>query len=105
MVKEMTVDDLKALMDAKEDIFILDIRRDDEMQYGSIEGHKHILMEEIPEKLDSLPKDKKIIVYCHSGGRSNAIANYLAQEGFEEAYNLLGGIIAWKKYDDSVQLY
>ncbi len=104
-MKTLTIDQLKSCLDKKEDLFILDVRYDEERRYGIISGDHHIVMDEIETRYTELPKDKKIIVYCRSGNRSAYVASFLEHKGFNEVYNLEGGILAWKKYDPSLEEY
>jgi rhodanese-related sulfurtransferase len=54
----------------------------------------------VPDHLAELPHDRRIIVYCHHGGRSYAVAGYLETEGFEDVTNLTGGIDEWSRLID-----
>ncbi|RMD71027.1 MAG: rhodanese-like domain-containing protein [Gammaproteobacteria bacterium] len=77
---------------------ILDVRRDEEYQEGHLPHDIHIPLERLKDKWPSLQKykDRPIIVVCRSGQRSNQAAIFLRKQGFEEVYNLKGGILAWK---------
>jgi phage shock protein E len=101
---EISVDELKQMIDEKEQIFILDVRQKSELVYGLIKNSTLIQMHEIPSDLDRIPKDRKVIVYCRSGNRSRHVTLFLRNNGIE-AYNLKGGILAWKKYDNEVVDY
>ena len=81
-------------------IFLLDVREDDERAVGAIEPSSHIPMNSIPDRLNDLPRDRRIVVYCHHGGRSFAVAGYLESEGFKEVTNLTGGIDEWSRLVD-----
>jgi rhodanese-related sulfurtransferase len=84
---------------------LLDIREDMELEQASIAGAMHIPMGQIPERLDEIDKSKRIIVICHSGGRSAQVAGYLASLEYQ-AFNLTGGIMAWANdVDPSVGEY
>ena len=75
--------------------FVLDVREDDERSIAKIEPSAHIPMNEVPNRLAELPKDRPIVVYCHHGTRSAMVAGYLEGEGFEGVTNLTGGIDRW----------
>ncbi len=65
-----------------------------------------IPMQEIPARLAELPKDRPIACLCHHGMRSQNVARYLAQNGFEQVVNIAGGIAAWSdEADPSVPRY
>ncbi len=65
--------------------------------YGHIEGAKLIPHTDIASRLDELMpyKDKVILVYCHSGVRSDYATNYLKSQGFTKALDIAGGIVDW----------
>lgn len=54
-------------------------------------------MQELPDKLSELSeyKDKDLVVYCRSGGRSARCVDFLKSQGFQKVFNLTGGILAW----------
>ena len=107
MIKEIFVKELdKILKDSKKkkDYFVLDVRQSEERTYGTIKGDVLIPMGEISERLDEIPKNKKIVVYCRSGSRSMEVGNFLQFKKFD-VVNLRGGILSWKEIDPSVILY
>jgi len=74
--------------------FFLDVRRQDEWdQYHAI-GATLIPLDELPNRLNELPKDKKIVVICHSGNRSKPGRDILLQNGFQ-ATSVKGGLLQW----------
>lgn len=76
-------------------ITLLDVRTPDEFSKEHIEGATLIPVQELSENLSKLDKEKKIIVYCHSGMRSVAASRILVKNGFTPL-NVTGGITAWK---------
>lgn len=85
---------------AKEDMFMLDIRTHDEFQLGSIEGAVNIPLDELRLHFDKIPRNKKIIVFCGVGLRGHVACRILSQSGFKEVYNLSGGL---KTYETATQ--
>ena len=78
--------------------FLLDVRRSHEEQISSIGGTDSRIMHlEIPSRLEELPSQGDIVVYCRSGQRSDAVARFIVDSGLCNGmiYNLLGGINAW----------
>jgi len=74
--------------------FFLDVRRQDEWdQYHAI-GATLITLDELPNRLNELPKDKPIVVICHSGNRSKTGRDILVQNGFQ-ATSVTGGLLQW----------
>ncbi len=97
-VKEIDVSELKKRLDAGEDVVLLDIRSDAEVRQGILPGSEHLPMHLIPLKLQDLPRDKDVILYCRSGARSYHACAFLAQQGVDNAFNLRGGIIDWARH-------
>ena len=74
---------------------LLDVRRADERVKGFIPGSIHIPLDEIRSRMNELPRDREIIVYCQSGQRSYFACRILAQNGFR-LHNLTGGFQTWE---------
>ena len=72
----------------------MDVRTEDEYNDGHIKGAILLPVQELEERLDELPVDKPIIVYCRSGNRSRNAAEILVVNGFEAVYDM-GGINSW----------
>lgn len=79
---------------------LLDVREDEEVAICHLSGSVHIPMNLIPLHHNELPDDVPIVVYCHHGIRSMNVARYLAHLGFDDLYNLSGGIDAWAQEID-----
>lgn len=106
MVKEITVSDLKAMMDAKEDFQLIDVREQHEFDIANLAGEL-IPLGTIPDASDKIATDKKVIIHCRSGARSAQAVEYLQQKlGTDNLYNLKGGILAWSdQIDPSLPKY
>jgi rhodanese-related sulfurtransferase len=107
MVEELVPRDLAArLKSAPGELFLLDVREPDEREAAAILPSAHIPMRDVPARIAELPKDKEIVVYCHTGMRSMMIAGFLESRGFDRVTNLAGGIDAWSvTVDPSVPRY
>jgi adenylyltransferase/sulfurtransferase len=106
-VPEITVEELKQRLDAKEDIFILDVREPHEYKICNLNGHL-VPLNDLPKRLQELDgaKEKEVVVHCRSGGRSAKATALLQQAGFKKAKNLKGGILAWAdRIDPKVPKY
>lgn len=104
-MKEITVSELKKLIDTKADFQLIDVREPHEVEIAEI-GGETIPMGDVADNVDSISKTKQVIIHCRSGARSASICNFLEQQGFDNVYNLKGGILAWaKEIDPSVQSY
>lgn len=82
------------------DVFILDVRTQEEYNAGHIMGSTLIPVQDIPAQeldkaLNKIPRDRKILVYCRSGRRSAQASGILVNNGFKEIYNMKGGITEW----------
>ncbi|MGI0151609.1 MAG: rhodanese-like domain-containing protein, partial [Thermoplasmata archaeon] len=92
MVEEIEPKDLAQLLRRGDpELLLLDVREDFERETASIDGSIHIPMNEIAGRLHELPSDRRIVVYCHHGGRSEAVAGYLESQGYPAVLNLTGG--------------
>ena len=98
-MKEVNVNELKKMLDAKEDFQLIDVREEHEADIASI-GGELIPMGDVMDNLDKISKEKKLVVYCRSGNRSGVIVQTLESQGFKNVYNLKGGITAWAKEVD-----
>lgn len=105
-MKEITVQELKQKMDANESIQIIDVRESYEYDIVNISGTL-IPMGETIDRVDEFAKDKDVIVHCRSGKRSAAVIDALERNhGFENLYNLKGGILAYAaEIDPSLPSY
>ena len=80
-----------------EDVILVDVREPDELELAALSSVVHIPMREIPQRLNELDRERSLVVMCHVGGRSRAVAGYLLTVGFENVFNLAGGIEAWSQ--------
>lgn len=80
---------------------IVDVREQWELDIASLPGAIHIPLGQIYNKMSTLDKDKKTILMCHHGGRSQRAAITLASQGFTNIANLTGGIDQWATTIDS----
>ena len=103
----MTVEELKALLDAGAVPFVLDVREPLELQTSPFPFPvHHVPMREIPQRLDEVPRDATVVVACRSGQRSATVVQFLRKSGIGGAVNLEGGILAWSsRIDPGVPRY
>lgn len=96
---DVDVNGFKKLMEQHPDVMILDVRTPEEYAAGNIKGSTLINVNDpnFEAKVEKLPKDRKYLVYCRSGQRSVTACNIMAQKGFEDLTNLLGGYMAWEE--------
>jgi molybdopterin/thiamine biosynthesis adenylyltransferase/rhodanese-related sulfurtransferase len=106
-IPQISVEALKQKLDAKEDVFVLDVREPHEYQIVNL-GAPLIPVGELPNRVGELAaqKNREIVVHCKTGGRSQKAALALKQAGFTNVSNLTGGITAWaEKIDHSLPKY
>ena len=100
-MKEVTVSELKAMIDSGEDFQLIDVREEYENEIANI-GGINIPMGTINDSLSEISRDKKVILHCKSGTRSTAVLSMLEEKhGFDNLYNLKGGIMAWANQIDT----
>jgi adenylyltransferase/sulfurtransferase len=105
-MKEVTVQELKAMKDANADFQLIDVREPHEYDICEI-GGELIPMAEVPHNFDKIARNKQVVVHCRSGKRSGDTIQWLEKnQGFTNLYNLKGGILAWaKEIDTSLETY
>lgn len=79
------------------DSYVIDVRPKIAFEMSNIEGAINIPAEELRTRLDKIPKDKKVILHCNKGFTSYVAARILQQNGFDNVYNLSGGITLYKE--------
>ncbi len=94
-MKEYTVNDVHTLLTQGE-VVVIDIREDAELSAQRVPGMTHLPMSEIDDRLDEIPADQEIVLFCRSGNRSGILADRLNGLGdWDEVANCVGGILAW----------
>ncbi len=90
---EVDVNTAAALL--KEGALLLDVREPDEVATCAIVGSVRIPMQQVPQSLAELPRDRRLLVHCHHGGRSLRVTQFLRAQGYALASNVAGGIDVW----------
>jgi adenylyltransferase/sulfurtransferase len=104
-IPQITVKELKRRIDAGEEVYILDVREPWEYKIANL-GGKLIPLNEVPQRLTEIDREREVIVHCHAGVRSQRIAEFLKQSGYPRVANLAGGITAWStEIDPKVPKY
>ncbi|MGB5158736.1 MAG: rhodanese-like domain-containing protein [Desulfobacterales bacterium] len=96
-VKNMDSNEAKKYMDthSSNSYQLLDVRQPDEYEKEHIPGSSLIPLPNLSDRLSELDSEKPTLVYCAVGGRSRAASQLISGKGFNEVYNLAGGIKAW----------
>jgi adenylyltransferase/sulfurtransferase len=97
---EISPQELKARLDRGDRPVLLDVRQDWETKLCRLDDAVHIPIEEIEFRAEELNPDDEIVVYCHQGVRSAAVAAYLRESGFAKVTNLAGGLDHWARTID-----
>ncbi|MGE4559474.1 MAG: rhodanese-like domain-containing protein [Desulfobulbus sp.] len=97
--QDISVDRLREYMARRQEneYVLVDVRQPDEYFQGHIPGSVLIPLAEVPDRLNELPVDKDVVVYCRSGKRSKAAALFIASRPYVAGtvFNMTGGILAW----------
>ena len=94
--KTVTPQEAKNLIENREDLLLIDVRGQDELREGYIEGSTLMPLWDIIKGNQRPPQNKPILLICAVGGRSLALGKLMSKNGWNEIYNLKGGISAWK---------
>lgn len=87
-----------------DDAMLIDVREQDEWDLERIPGAVFLPMSQINSWYPDLPKDRPVIVQCRSGNRSASVVHALmTQAGFDNVFNLTGGIVGWKFQGQAVE--
>ncbi len=106
-IKSITVQELKKMQDNKEDYVLIDVREQHEYDLVQM-GGELIPLSVVPANIEKFERDTdKLIIHCRSGARSGNLISQLQQiKGYENLYNLEGGILAWaREIDTSLPTY
>lgn len=98
MVEDLSQEEWAEQLENDDNAVILDVRTDAEVDEGIIPNAIHIDIykgQAFVNEVDALDKNKNYYVYCRSGNRSGQACQIMEELGFENAYNLEGGILEW----------
>jgi adenylyltransferase/sulfurtransferase len=93
---EITADELRRRITAREPLLILDVREPHEHALEAIDGSRLVPLGQLGSRLDELPRDRPIVAHCAVGQRSLKAAKMLRDKGFQ-AVSLKGGMTAWRR--------
>lgn len=102
---DITVEDLARLREEGADFFLLDVREPHEVAIATL-GGVNIPLARVAQSLTDIPRDRKVVVHCKLGGRSAKAVVALRQLGYDDVWNVAGGITAWsERIDPDVPTY
>ena len=83
--------------------FLLDVRTPQEFSQARLSGAVLIPIGEFQRRINEVPKNKPILVYCAVGSRSKPVADFLTQRGYKEVYHMADGIVGWYRNGFPIQ--
>ncbi len=92
MAEEITVDQLA--IERERGVTVIDVRESDEYVDAHVPGVRLVPLGTLPDELETLPRDERLVIICRSGVRSLRAADFLIANGFD-AVSVAGGTIAW----------
>ncbi len=94
MVPEVTVEELQSALAQVEPPLVIDVREPHEWRLVRMTHARHLPMNDLPAQVETLPRDRSLVILCAHGSRSYGVAAWLIEQGFE-ASSLQGGITQW----------
>ena len=85
-----------AELHARGEVDLIDVREAYEYDAGRIADSRHIELAELPQAAASLDRDRPVVFYCRSGGRSAVATQAFRASGYQ-AFNMTGGMLAWER--------
>jgi rhodanese-related sulfurtransferase len=95
LIQEIEVSELVELRENGETIRVIDIRQPAELNGGIIPGAEALPMHIIPLRINEFKPGEKLVMVCRSGARSAQACMFMQQQGYDNVFNLRGGMIAW----------
>ena len=96
-VKNIDSNELAQWLENEPAPILIDVRTPQEMAQASIPNGIPMPLNTLPVRLEEIPKKEQVVFYCRTGARSAQACTYLSQRGYDNVYNLYGGIISWAK--------
>lgn len=95
-IKEIDAPELADwIEDASSTLRVIDVREMPEIMRGTMPGAEALPLATLPLNMDKFESDEKLVIICRSGARSAQACMFFLQQGYENVYNLRGGMIAW----------
>ncbi len=98
LIKEIDSQELAQWLQAENPPLLIDVRTPQEMAQASIPHGKPLPLSLLPLRFNEVPKHEKVVFYCRTGARSAQACLFMAQQGYDNVYNLHGGIVSWARY-------
>ena len=101
--QDISAAELQTLMEEEENLLLVDVRELHEYNEGHIPGAFLLPLGDLETDYELLERDQTIVLICRSGRRSAEAAEFLVQQGYENVYNLQGGMLDWSGPVEEVQ--
>lgn len=95
-VQNVSASEARQMLEQNKNIYLLDVRTPEEYLQVRIDGAHLIPIDKLIARIDEIPKDRPLLVYCAVGSRSTNVSGYLVKHGYDQVYALDGGIWAWQ---------
>lgn len=95
-LKNLNANDFQKAIESSSNKILIDVREKTEFKIGFIPNAVNIPLSELKGRVNDIPKNKDVFLYCQSGMRSRQAASILKKYGFAEFTQLQGGILSWK---------
>jgi rhodanese-related sulfurtransferase len=95
-VQNLSASAAQQMLQQNKNTYLLDVRTPEEYLQVRIDGAHLIPIDKVTARINEIPSDKPLLVYCAVGSRSAQVSRYLVQQGYTQVYNLEGGIWAWQ---------
>jgi len=91
--------DPREVWEQRSNLALIDVRRPDEYtgELGHAPGANLIVLDNLPQQITELPKDRSIVFICRSGSRSASAAAFAKENGFDQVFNMKGGMLLWNE--------
>lgn len=93
----VTSQQAQALLAKNSKVVVLDVRTPDEYRQAHLKGALLIPLGDLNRRVQEVPRDRPVLVYCAVGARSSSAASFLSSRGYREVYNMTDGIVGWYK--------
>jgi hydroxyacylglutathione hydrolase len=100
-VNIISLEEFKNLLNEK-DVEIIDVRNASEFNAGHIQGAKYLFVGTLPDNLDQISKDKKVVIHCQSGARAAIAYSLLTKYGYKNILNYSGGMNEWTNQGNAI---
>jgi len=97
MIKQLSPEEAEQIVSSG-DLVIIDVRDDESFKRGHIKNARQLSVADMKSFCQDTPKNQPILVYCYHGISSQAVAQYLQDQGFFTVYSLIGGFEKWQTH-------